>query len=80
MQSIDVETGDIDIGPAGYDPVCEHAPESAPGQHTDGIEARRHEVPGELRRFADDRTQVGGEALRSAKELFHTDFRGDRHA
>ena len=56
-------------GPALGDPVRDHPADSAAGQDPDRVQPGGHEVVPQLRRLADDRQQVGGEALRPAEQL-----------
>ena len=78
VQAIDVEAGDVDVGPAVDDPVREHAAEAAAGEDADRVEPRGDEVVLQLGRLADDRLQVGREALRAAEELPHAGLERDR--
>ena len=59
VQAIDVEAGDVDVGPAVDDPVREHAAEAAAGEDADRVEAGGDEVVLELGRLADDRRRSG---------------------
>ena len=80
VEAVDIEPRDVDIGKSADDPIGEHPTQAPARQNTDGIQARRHEVTSELRRFADDGTQVRRKALRTTEQFLHADFRCDRHA
>ena len=57
-----------------------HAPDAAAGQDADRVQPGGDEVVAQLGRLADDRLQVGREALRPAEELADADVERDRHA
>ena len=63
--------GDVDVGPAVDDPVRHHAAEAAAGEDADRVEPRGDEVVLQLGRLADDRREIGREALGAAEELLH---------
>ena len=56
------------------DPVRQHAAQAAAGEDADRVQARGDEVVLQLRRLADDRLQVGREALGPAEELLDADL------
>ncbi len=80
VQPIDVEAGDVDVGLAGQDPVRQHPAHAATGEDADRVHAGGDEVVPQLRGLADDRQQVGGEALRPAEERADARLHRDRHA
>ena len=78
VQAVDVDAGDVDVGAAVDDPVRQHAAEAAAGEDADRVEAGGDEVVLQLGRLADDRAQVGREALRAAEELLDAGLERDR--
>ena len=80
QHAIDVHCRDVDVRQPVDDPVRHHAAETAAGEDADRVQAGRDEIAAQVGRFADDRQQVGREALRPAEELLHADLGRDRHA
>ena len=80
VQAVDVDAGHIGVGRAVDDPVRKQAADAAAGEDADRIQPSGDEVILELGRFADDRAQVGREALRTAEEFLDPGFERDRNA
>ena len=80
LQAIDIECGDIHIGPPVYDPAGQYATQTATRENADGIESGRDEITRQFGRFAHNRLQVGRKAFRSAEEFPHPDFERAGHA
>ncbi len=79
-EPVDVEAGDVDVGPAGGDPVGQHPAEAAGGEDADRVHARGDEVVADPGSLADGGGEVGGERLRAAEEGADADLEGDRDA
>src|SRR5262249_47350313 len=77
VESIDVDTGDVDVRSAVDDPLRYRASNATAGQDANGVQAGRDEVVLDFRRFADDWQQIRCEALGAAEELTHACF--ERH-
>ena len=73
VESVDVDAGDVGVRTTVEDPTGDQASESAGGEDPDRIETGRDEVVAQLGSLADDRGQVGSEALGSAEELPDSD-------
>src|SRR5262249_39442496 len=77
MQPVDVHGRDIDVRAAADDPLREGAADAATGKDADRVQPGSYEEVPKLRRLADDRQQVGREALGAAEELPDPDLLGD---
>ena len=64
---VDVNTAHINIGITIDDPIRDTPPDSRTGQNTNGVQARRDEVPLYLGRFSYEWCEIRCERLRPAK-------------
>ncbi len=79
LQPRRVHAGDVGAGVAVDDPVRDQPAEPAAGEDADRVEPGGDEVVAQLGRRADDRPQVGREALRAAEERADAGVERDRH-
>ncbi len=69
MEPVHVHGGDVRVRLPVHDPVGDDASDPAPGQDADRVETRGDEEVPQLGSLADDRLEIGCEALRTAEEL-----------
>ena len=79
LHAIDVEAGDVDVGPAVDDPLRHDAAHATAGEDADRVHAGRNEVVVEAGRLADDGREVRRERLRAAEEGADARLQRDRH-
>ena len=80
VQPVDVEPGDVHIGPASGDPVRQHAAQPATRQDAHRIQPSGDEVVAQLGCLSHDGGEVGGEALGPAEERADARVGSDGHA